>query len=253
MNPLKEDFHTHTTFSDGKNTPEEMIQEALERGMKALGFSDHSPILFDPDGGMKAGTEEDYIKKIGKLKELYRNQIAIRCGLEQDMFSPKVSLNFDYIIGSCHYLKVGDHVPFAIDNTPEILEENVDRYFSGDYLKTAECYYETVSDVVEVTDCDFIGHFDLITKYNEKYHLFDPENERYKNAWKKAADRLLKTKRPFEINTGGIYRGWKTKTYPDPEILQYLKQEGAQLFILSSDAHCREALMFGFEDALKWL
>ena len=39
---IREDFHVHTVFSDGKDTPEDMVLSAIERGMTAIGFSDHS-------------------------------------------------------------------------------------------------------------------------------------------------------------------------------------------------------------------
>ena len=35
-------FHTHTKYSDGTDTPQEMIEAAIGFGFKALGFSDHS-------------------------------------------------------------------------------------------------------------------------------------------------------------------------------------------------------------------
>ena len=41
------DFHIHTTFSDGKCTPEELVLLALEKGMTHIGFSDHSYTPFD--------------------------------------------------------------------------------------------------------------------------------------------------------------------------------------------------------------
>ena len=31
------DLHVHTTFSDGKNTPEEMILAALDKGLETIG------------------------------------------------------------------------------------------------------------------------------------------------------------------------------------------------------------------------
>lgn len=34
----KQNLHTHTCFCDGKDTPEELIQEALKRGFDSLGF-----------------------------------------------------------------------------------------------------------------------------------------------------------------------------------------------------------------------
>ena len=36
------DRHIHSTFSDGANTPEEIVQEAINRQMTTIGFSDHS-------------------------------------------------------------------------------------------------------------------------------------------------------------------------------------------------------------------
>ena len=41
-------FHTHTVFCDGKNTPEEMVLSAIEKGFTALGFSGHGLTGFDP-------------------------------------------------------------------------------------------------------------------------------------------------------------------------------------------------------------
>ena len=38
----KHNFHTHTRYSDGHDTPREMIGEAVSRGFTALGSSDHS-------------------------------------------------------------------------------------------------------------------------------------------------------------------------------------------------------------------
>ena len=34
-------------------------------------------------------------------------------------------------------------------------------------LVVAELYFETVGGIVSATDCDMIGHFDLITKFTE--------------------------------------------------------------------------------------
>jgi len=38
------DLHVHTTFSDGMFTPEEVVEKALERGLKAVGITDHDCI-----------------------------------------------------------------------------------------------------------------------------------------------------------------------------------------------------------------
>ena len=39
-----QNLHTHATFCDGKNTPEELIHEAIRMDMDSLGFSSHAPL-----------------------------------------------------------------------------------------------------------------------------------------------------------------------------------------------------------------
>ena len=43
----KRNYHTHTDFCDGQNTPEEMAEAAAKKGFTALGFSGHSYTDFD--------------------------------------------------------------------------------------------------------------------------------------------------------------------------------------------------------------
>ena len=40
MNTLQ-NLHQHSIFCDGKNTPEEVVQEAIAKGFGAIGFSSH--------------------------------------------------------------------------------------------------------------------------------------------------------------------------------------------------------------------
>ena len=76
----------------------------------------------------------------------------------------------------------------------------------------AELYFDTVGGIVSATDCDIIGHFDLLTKFSEGWgfgpagnvinkmrcggsefadDIFDTSDERYIAAWKKAIDRIF--------------------------------------------------------------
>ena len=69
-------FHTHTTFSDGKNTAEEMVLSAIERNFTALGFSDHSETLCDMSYCMKLSDYPAYFATVNALKEKYAEMIA---------------------------------------------------------------------------------------------------------------------------------------------------------------------------------
>ncbi len=244
---IKADYHVHTFYCDGKNSPEEVVLSAIDKGMEVLGFSVHSYTSFDNSYCIKKEKIESYKNEINSLKEKYKGKIEILCGTELDFYSDMEKEGFDFYIGSCHYIKVGEEM-IDVDNTAEILRLAADKYFNGDTLPLAEAYYKDMADVIEKTGADFIGHFNLIEKFSEKEKLFDTENERYKNAWKKAADKLLSYNVPFEINTGAISRGYKTTPYPSLEMVEYINKNGGK-FIMTSDSHEKSTLMYEFS---KW-
>ncbi len=237
------DLHMHSTFSDGKHSPEEMIEEGIRRGLTRIGISDHSYVEMD-DSSMPAGSAPAYQREMKRLKEKYAGRIAVCCGLERDYWS-ETDAGYDYVIGSVHWIRMEDGHRLAVDWTPDRLKDGCRKYFGGDWYALAEAFYRLEADVVRKTECDLIGHFDLVTKFNERAGWFDPGHPRYRAAWQAAADALLRTGKPFEINTGAISRGYRTDAYPSREIRDYLRERGARL-ILSSDAHQKENICFAF-------
>lgn len=98
------------------------------------------------------------------------------------------------------------------------------------------------------TKCDIIGHFDLITKFNEKNVFFDENDCRYKSAWTDALDELLKRDVVFEVNTGAVARGYRTYVYPSEEILKYIKNKGGRV-IITTDCHDKDKIDFYIKEA----
>ena len=245
------DFHVHTSFSDGANTPEEMVRAAIAMGLTELGFSDHAYTGFDRSCCIPEERIEEYKRTISALKEKYRGQIRILCGIEQDYYSETDTAGYDYVIGSVHYVKAGDCF-LSVDDTQQIQQSAVETWFGGDYYALAERYFELVGDVAEKTHADIIGHFDLVSKFNEKFPRFDEGHPRYVRAWQQAADRLIPYGKPFEISTGAISRGYRTEPYPARWILEELRRRGVKR-ILSSDCHSRENLLYGFSEYRDWI
>ena len=246
---MKTNLHTHTTFCDGTCSAEEMVLAALERGFDVLGFSGHSYTAFDEEPCMSLANTASYKAEIARLKSVYSSKIKIFAGIEQDYYSVESTEDYDYVIGSVHYIKLGEKY-VCIDHTMEKLQEGID-FFGGDVYALCEKYFELAADVTSRTGCDIIGHFDLISKLNGSGALFDESHPRYVAAWKNAADALLKTGVLFEINTGGIYRGYRESAYPLPCMVEYIAKHGGR-FILSSDSHDRESLGFSFGDFEKY-
>ena len=139
-------YHTHTSYCDGKNTPEEIVLSAIEKGLSAIGFSGHGYTPFDLCYCMKE--TPSYIQEISKLKRKYGDKIEIYCGVEEDAFSPVQRENFDYIIGSSHYFNI-DGQYYPIDSDYEGFKKCLEA-FDNDASKLAEVYYSTfVSYITE--------------------------------------------------------------------------------------------------------
>ncbi len=241
------DMHMHTSFCDGKNTPEEMVLSAIEKGLKKVGISGHCNTGFDESFCMTREVMKKYFDEIHRLKEVYRDKIEILCGIEQDYYAGKPYLPFDYVIGSVHYVyKNGEYI--SVDESAKSLRDNVEKLYGGDFYAFAEDYYELVGDVLNNTGADIIGHFDLLTKFNEVDKVFDEEHPRYVRAYRKAVDKLIPYGKPFEVNTGAISRGYRTTPYPAFCILQYIKEKGGDV-ILTSDSHSAENICYQFD---KW-
>lgn len=244
-------YHTHTTYCDGKTPAEEMVQKAIELGFGELGFSGHSYTEFDLEPCMTREGTEEYKKEITSLKQKYKDQIKILLGIEYDYHSVEPTDDYDYILGSVHYiLKDGEYL--CIDYSREKQIEAVNKYYNGDFYAYIEDYYATVADLYNKTKCDIIGHFDLIVKYNSDSSLFDTNHPRYIAAWQAAADAIIKTSAVVEINTGGIARGHVKHQYPSEEIIDYFKAHGKKM-IFSSDCHNKDFLLCGYDIVKKYL
>ena len=240
------DLHTHTRYSDGENTPEEMIQAAIRLDMDCIGFSDHSYTPFDEGYCMSPEATKAYKEEISELRQKYRDQIRVCLGVEQDYYSPEGVSGYEYVIGSVHYIKLGG-LYVSVDDGKETFIKNVEDYFGGDYIAFSELYYATVADVVRQTHADIIGHFDLVSKYNGDNELFNEQDPRYVLSWQKAVDELIHTEKPFEINTSQIAKGRKDHPYPSPDIIEYIQKKSGH-FVLSSDSHSTRTLCYGFSD-----
>lgn len=242
---IKSNFHTHTNFCDGKNTAEEMILSAIEKGFSHIGFSGHIYTDFDESYCMSKEATKKYIAEIKSLKAKYKDKIKIYLGIEKDYYSKEPVNDFEYVIGSVHYVyKNGEYIP--VDETSEIQKEAVNKHYNGDFLSFAKDYYEIVSEAAG----DIVGHLDLISKFNEGNVLFDETSPEYIKLAEEAIQKLIKKGKIFEINTGAMSRGYRKTPYPSKELIKIINSLNGKIMI-NSDAHEKSGIDFGFEEALK--
>ena len=248
---MKVNLHTHTVFCDGENTAEEMVLSAIDRGFDVLGFSGHSYTAFDESYCMSREDTCAYRTEIARLKKKYADRIEILCGIEQDIYSGMREPGYDYAIGSVHAVRkeTPEGVKYLyVDWSAEDTARAVDEVYDGDALAFAEDYFAEVSRVYDVTGCDIIGHFDLITKFNEQTPIFDTKAPRYETAVDRALEVLLKKPVIFEINTGAISKNYRTTPYPSEDILKKISAGGGRIMI-NSDSHRTDTVDAAFDEA----
>lgn len=241
-------YHTHTIYCDGKNTPEEVVVAAIQKGFYSIGFSGHAYTSYDLSYCMKDTL--GYINEINNLKKKYADKIQIYLGIEEDSAEYVNRSNFDYILGSCHYLHIGDN-HYPIDSDYDGFKECL-KVFDNDVIKLSEHYYSHFVNYISNRKPDIVGHFDLITKFDEVDEMLFLNNPQYIKIAQKYMEIASQNDVIFEVNTGAISRGYRTTPYPQEELLYILKKNNGKV-ILSSDSHSADTLDFYFEESQKIL
>ncbi|MBQ7923432.1 MAG: histidinol-phosphatase [Clostridia bacterium] len=238
-------FHTHSVYSDGKNTIEELVLTAIEKNFSAIGISDHSYMSFDHSYCMKKDAMTEYVHTIHTLRDKYADQIAVFAGLELDRYSSRPDTELDYIIGSVHAIPTPYGGWTSVDSDAALQQAVINKWFDGDMNQYARAYYSNVIDMAKIHRPDIVGHFDVVCKFREA------ENPIYNGYALEAAAAVMESCDLFEINTGAIARGIKSVPYPSPFIMKYLAEHKAK-FILSSDCHRAALLDCWFADAVEY-
>ena len=260
MRNLKANYHTHTTFCDGSDAAEAVVQEALRKGFTHLGFSGH----------MDPGVSMDYA---AYAQEICRLDIVGGAeGAKVD--DPSCGAGAEYTIGSTHFVPVpgssvwstpaafGTHREgsenwdlIGVDGDIGMLHDQCRQYYGGDFYALSADYYRFEAMVATRLHPTFIGHFDLITRFNERSradggHFRAERRARSLLPARRAMAALVPYGLPFEINCGAVNRGRKKELYPRPELLRHLHALGGEILI-SADAHQKELLDGGFEEAME--
>jgi histidinol-phosphatase (PHP family) len=268
ISAAKSNLHTHTAYCDGKGEPEEFVKKAISLGFERLGFSSHAPLPFPNDWTLKRETLPLYIREINRLKQIYGNRIEILAGLEVDYIPGLIgpssfkdiknsngeSLDFDYILGSVHFLPVKTHPQkyLEIDFNPGQMKMIIDEGYGGDSRAMIRAYYGLVREMLTIDPPTILGHLDLVKKFNRGNVFFNENDSFYHDEIEKTLDVLKKTSTILEVNTAPIYRGYDTEPYPSNVILKMCREYNIPV-VLNSDAHSPDVLDGGYAEALRIL
>ena len=241
------DFHTHSTLDDGKSSLAEMAQAACQLGLKRFGFSGHCWCPWEEDYCIPRDRVGEYLETTRALQRQYAGQMEVFVGMELDLYGERPE-GLDYAIGSVHSIGGVDGRYFAVDESPETARKCVEELFGGDWYRYTDAYYDQVALLPERTGCDWIGHFDLVTKFNERAPAFDEESPRYLRRALEVLEHLARQGQCLEVNTGAVTRGYRRVPYPAEPLLRRWRELGGEI-ILNSDAHHVSHLCAGFREA----
>ena len=95
-----------------------------------------------------------------------------------------------------------------------------------------------------------LGHFDGLLKLNEGNRYFDEDAHWYRALALEALHTADPKESLLEINTGGMFKGYRTAPYPAPFLLKEWRSMGGRI-ILTSDAHAESGILFGYQEAME--
>ena len=240
-------LHNHTTFCDGDDSMEDFVRYVIADGGSAIGFSGHSHQSYEQDYTMTKESEKEYCAEIDRLREKFGDRIRIYKGIELEYFCDSDITPYEYIIGSVHLVKK-DGIYIGVDSAKEEVCQSVREIYGGNWMAYVRDYYETVIRSASRPCVDIVGHFDLVTKFNEGQNLFSEESPEYLSAAIGALEELRKEDKIYEMNTGAISRGYRTAPYiGSKEILRYMCEHGMRMTV-NADAHQKENYRFRFAE-----
>ena len=200
---MLQDMHLHSKYSDGLNTPTEMVEAAISLGIQKMCFTDHV--------WKTSEWTPQYVDEVLMLRRRYSNKIEILCGVEAKLLDCEGNIDVPdevvdknlRVVGAMHRIPLGDG-KFLRRSEIQGYDKNYVRtvwlkaFQSFKLSKTIDCvahpfslfaimgisvedkiWWETVSKQVSLLSCRI--------EYNVKYdNTMVPEW-----FWKRHADKII--------------------------------------------------------------
>lgn len=247
-------FHTHSSYCDGKATLREMVDFAVAHGFTEMGFSGHCPLPFE--NTFSITDYEGYCNEVRVLKEEYKDRIKIYLGLEIDYipgmledFTPLIEQGgLEYTIGSIHLIPAEGIIPmdandlWMIDGSRyQTYDEGLMKHYGGDIKRGVTAYFHNENAMLEKNRPSIVGHPDKIVMHNRDRY-FTEDEKWYRDLAFETIHLIKDLDLVCEINTRGIYKGRHADYYPGKWLIQEMKLLHIPV-IVSTDAHSPEDLL----------
>jgi len=197
---IQGEIHVHTLHSDGEETTEDMVEEALSLGRRYVGISDHAPSV-ETRGFAQAKAEILKRKReIEKLRKKFAGKIEIFFGAEVNVNAQaKMALPnellalYEYTIGSIHT---------SFDQSEELITKRLLEILENPYV-----------NILAHPTGRLLG-----------------EREAYELNWQKVFEAAVKHGKPLEINS------YPSRLDLPDGLVREAKRIGVK-FVINTDAH----------------
>jgi histidinol-phosphatase (PHP family) len=237
------DYHLHTPLClHAEGHPCEYAAQATKLGLDEIGFSDHNPMpeYFD-NWRMTVADFPRYVEMVDEARAAFPN-LTIRLALECDYLEGRESwiekqatmAEFDYLIGSVHYIGDG----WEIDNPAHLSRWKN----QGAVEEIWARYWKLYPQMIRRQLFDFYAHPDLPKKFGLR-----PEGD-LRFYYEPTIQALVDTNGVFEVSTAGLRKDCR-ELYPSNEFLEMAFSAGIPI-VISSDSHAPGEVGIHFDRAL---
>ena len=160
-------------------------------------------------------------------------------GAEDRIANMLEARDFDYVVGSVHFLGEAG----AVDDTRYDVWESI-----SDPDELWRTYFEWIAQVARSGLFDILAHPDLVKLWGDARPLPEKDPRAY---YEPAVEAIAESGIAVEVSTAGL-RKHVGEIYPSPAFAEMCVEAGAE-FALSSDAHAPDQVGFGYEKALDFL
>ena len=250
------DYHLHLRPDDlAARADEYFVPEnfqryraaASERGIAELGVSEHVYRFQQTLEVWRHPFWERFaIDDIDAYCSFVREQTDLRLGIEADfvpgaedrMVNLLEARDFDYVIGSVHFIRDGavDMDDYSVWDSGRDVEEIWRRYF------------ETLGEAARSGIFDVLAHPDLVKVWGADRPVPSGDLRHY---YELAIEGIAESGIAIEVSTAGLRKRVR-ELYPAPAFLEMCLEVGAPI-ALSSDAHRPEDIGADYDQALELL
>lgn len=240
------DMHVHTDNSpDGHHSPMYICEQAVDKGLRAIAFTDHCEIDKFFSQKYNSMVFHSYFECL-KARNAFEGELLVLLGIEiaqplsDKALSEKIINNhkYDIVLGSIH-------TPKGFDcDVKEIPYDQIDVY---EFMNS---YFKELTELAYWDGCDVLAHITCpMRRIQGKYNI-DFDYSKISKATDELLNAIIENKKSLEINSSGL-RQLMGRPMPDENIIKRYKELGGKYITIGSDAHSAGEVGLGIVECMQ--